>query len=69
MLLPFYMDYNKNKGVISMKVKFLSSWWSEANLESKVNEFIEFTELNGFKIIEIQFQTSIYGYSAMITYT
>lgn len=52
-----------------MKVKLLSSWWSEANLESKVNEFIEFTELNGFKIIEIQFQTSIYGYSAMITYT
>lgn len=57
------------KGVISMKVKLLSSWWSGADLESKVNEFIEFTELNGFKIIEIQFQTSIYGYSAMITYT
>ena len=52
-----------------MKVKLLSSWWSESNLENKVNEFIEFTELNGFKIIEIQFQTSIYGYSAMITYT
>ena len=69
MLLPFYMDYNKNKGVISMKVKLLTSSWSGANLESKVNEFIEFTELNGFKIIEIQFQTSIYGYSAMITYT
>lgn len=69
MSLPFYMDYNKNKGVISMKVKLLSSWWSESNLENKVNAFIEFTELNGFKIIEIQFQTSIYGYSAMITYT
>ena len=66
MLLPFYMDYNKNKGVISMKVKLLTSSWSGANLESKVNKFIE---LNGFKIIEIQFQTSIYGYSAMITYT
>ncbi|MFS1009881.1 hypothetical protein ACFC8U_10940 [Enterococcus casseliflavus] len=52
-----------------MKVKFLSSWWSDTKLENKVNEFIEFTESNGYKTIEIQYQTSIYGYSAMIIYT
>lgn len=52
-----------------MKVKLLSSWWSVSNLENKVNDFIEFTELNGFKINEIQYQSSIYGYFAMIIYT
>ena len=52
-----------------MKVKLLSSWWSESNLENKINEFIEFTELNGFRINEIKYQSSIYGYSAMIVYT
>ncbi|MFB5520246.1 hypothetical protein [Enterococcus casseliflavus] len=52
-----------------MKVKLLSSWQSDSILEDKVNEFIEFTEMNGFKIVEIQYRPSLYGYSAMIIYT
>lgn len=51
-----------------MKVKMLSSYWSDSNLENKINEFIEYLNNNGSEVIEIQYRPSIFYMAAMIIY-
>ena len=51
-----------------MNVKIISSGFSEKSFENKVNQYLDFIQDNGLKIVEIQYRPSFYGYSAMIIY-
>ena len=51
-----------------MNVKIISSGFSEKYFENKVNQYLDFIQDNGLKIVEIQYRPSFYGYSAMIIY-
>jgi len=52
----------------AMNVKIISSGFSEKSFENKVNQYLDFIQDNGLKIVEIQYRPSFYGYSAMIIY-
>lgn len=51
-----------------MKVKIVSSVFSEKSVQKQVNDFIDYLNLNNFEVLEVQYRPTTFYCSAMIVY-
>ncbi len=51
-----------------MKTQLVNGYWSTTSFTNRLNTAIADLEANGHEIIEVQYKTPIFAYSAMIIY-
>lgn len=51
-----------------MQVYLVESTWGSSRLNVKLNEALKELDARGFEIVDIKYQHSFWGYSAMIQY-
>lgn len=51
-----------------MRTKIITNWWSTQLLADQINAALSDLEANGYKIINVQYTSPFFVYTAMIVY-